>query len=98
PHISTLSLHDALPIFREAAGIEEIFRRDEVLQLALETFGDAPRVRIEQHGDLLAMPCGEPLDVSHRTVLHSKHEAGPRCVALRQDRKSTRLNSSHDQI
>src|SRR5438309_7027619 len=75
PQIYTLSLHDALPIFRSlrAAG-QELRGMDE---------------RLSQPGALRAR------DHHHRLQQHELRE-GPARRA--EDRKSTRLNSSHSSI
>src|SRR3712207_8683087 len=69
--IYTLSLHDALPIWRPAAGVQ-------------------PRVRAESR-----------TEKPHRGGASRADSRTTPCqlrVAVRQDRKSTRLNSSHANI
>src|SRR5207253_11408555 len=84
--IYTLSLHDALPIFE----VKDFMKRDEVA-LGTSLSGDSVVTRAEA-----ARLRNENLN------LHRQIDAGPakpRPAAdkssSRQDRKSTRLNSSH---
>src|SRR5206468_12579204 len=87
PHIYTLSLHDALPIFLESFHGFYAVVESELPRLVAVTpsLGFPLRARAELlKRDLLA------LGLSRSDI------AGlPRCA---EDRKSTRLNSSHDQI
>src|SRR5205807_9900683 len=95
PAISTLSLHDALPIFGD--------------DLACQAFGDAPKAderrvanQVEERiGDLWCLR-----QVRHRSPTPfgrcrelrgtlSVDRFSPRTTRNRRDRKSTRLNSSH---
>src|SRR5207302_2262820 len=97
PHLSTLSLHDALPIY---AGGEQADRR-HLLRLHELPFEPLP-VR-EIHADELDPRAGAVLHVA------GVHEHGNRYAVAREevqivaarvapDRKSTRLNSSHVKI
>src|SRR5205085_7502143 len=88
PGISTLSLHDALPISQDDA------RDDRERSLGAH----------EQVGQVVAddvlhdLPAG-PDDVAVRKYrLQPEHVLLGRPVLERTDRKSTRLNSSHSQI
>src|SRR5207244_7050294 len=94
--ITTLSLHDALPIFEDDADavlVQVVDQEHEVLGRAV-----AAR-RGEVAGDLVAPRLVE-------RVLHDRHELDMReahpAHVIRQprseDRKSTRLNSSHQII
>src|SRR5206468_4997705 len=83
--IYTLSLHDALPIFVE---VELEVLGQEALDLPFEhAQGGALRL------DDLAV--GDDLLLRVRDVAHDRLGAALEDVVL--DRKSTRLNSSHDQ-
>src|SRR5206468_12955212 len=89
PAISTLSLHDALPIFRR-------LRADDVAaeQLAVLLLAD------ELHKALAIAVHGAR---ANRAVLHLADDDVMALLASlglgqAEDRKSTRLNSSHDQI
>src|SRR5206468_10009884 len=91
PEIYTLSLHDALPISRaaDAAQLDPRLLRPARL---------AARVIAERAADAL------PQEHSRRGRASAPpHKRRPRSFegsasAARSDRKSTRLNSSHDQI
>src|SRR5688572_30954604 len=72
--IYTLSLHDALPIFR---------RQDD---LAIGDVDRAARQLIQALAD------------DTHTLPHLFHADEITVIAITQDRKSTRLNSSHSQI
>src|SRR5206468_12378327 len=76
----TLSLHDALPIFRE------IDRRALAIRL---------RVVLRRVEDVRRVPMVVVRPVGHRP---QRRAGGERVRCGEQDRKSTRLNSSHDQI
>src|SRR5947208_10968219 len=79
--LSTLSLHDALPIFRRAR------RRDVERRRPLDDAGRAVRVyRSERR------PLGCTGGHAHRW------RVDPAIRVVDQDRKSTRLNSSHQII
>src|SRR5206468_9634460 len=86
--IYTLSLHDALPIWvgvaPEEGPVEDRHQSGQGLRF------DRPELRRveEPQGDGV-----EPLGVTIRA-----QEVHPRVPARGLDRKSTRLNSSHDQI
>src|SRR5690242_21207129 len=82
--IYTLSLHDALPIFEQVAGIEVGLAAE-----LLDALGDAVSVLafgigvlFEFAGNRFAVHAG-----GHKVVVH-----------VAEDRKSTRLNSSHMSI
>src|SRR5690348_17371650 len=76
----TLSLHDALPIYREVTGpiVEQNPRRGVALAAAR-------KVVLEDVGGAVIV------DIRHRRRMRKGQ-------LLRQDRKSTRLNSSHPSI
>src|SRR5206468_7403866 len=95
-HTSTLSLHDALPIYDgPVSGVE------------LVHLGDLPG---ELRSSDLVLTREFVADIVERLVLHlprveqrraavagdARHKV--RAIFRRRDRKSTRLNSSHDQI
>src|SRR2546428_7918745 len=69
--IYTLSLHDALPIFRDADG--------------------------KDAGMIVNWHC-HPETLESKNTLLSADFVGYTVKTLQEDRKSTRLNSSHDQI
>src|SRR5205085_11913642 len=83
--ISTLSLHDALPIWAGA-----VFHplQSRIVEPSRRVGADC--LEDVLHGDVAAV------DVARRDRSAVEHE--PRHVEPRQDRKSTRLNSSHSQI
>src|SRR5206468_8861504 len=83
PDIYTLSLHDALPIFRRAT-------MDRYWSASPALLARQGAARRRTSGRVLA----EPNDRHRYTIARS--EAAHRASQL--DRKSTRLNSSHDQI
>src|SRR5206468_12853334 len=82
--ISTLSLHDALPISPVRRGDREVEDVQPVLVQLVDHEADDPVVVFGHHAD--AVPLAE---AAEEVVL------GP---GVLEDRKSTRLNSSHDQI
>src|SRR5204862_8326072 len=95
--IYTLSLHDALPIF--AAVLVPVFRdADGRLRIVLIVRTDRGL-----HGGQLAVPGGRH-DPEDETLLatalrEAREEIGLEQVeVLGEDRKSTRLNSSHVEI
>src|SRR5206468_12361114 len=98
PHLSTLSLHDALPILTEER-VGAIFERYGVERMIINSAADWGR--------------SDPLKVP-RTVMYLRARGFPETAietlvwknpvaffsqtGRLEDRKSTRLNSSHDQI
>src|SRR5206468_8351697 len=94
--ISTLSLHDALPIWCELEGIHY-----------LRTLGNSETIREDAAGKKVVLIGGSYIGCE---VAASLIELGSSCeIAMlepvvlsrsfgEEDRKSTRLNSSHDQI
>src|SRR5206468_7293711 len=92
--IVTLSLHDALPIYQDLVAVALL----EILaQLRLQCLGLAQRVL--QTAPLEGAPLHRPREAAHllrRLHVGTDAAAGP-CVERLADRKSTRLNSSHDQ-
>src|SRR5690349_23714207 len=87
--INTLSLHDALPIYQELAGIPVDVDRPEADELAACLLEDAEDVAVNAvvTGDVVGELAARIS--TRRQVDHG----GLACVA--KDRKSTRLNSSH---
>src|SRR5206468_12237268 len=90
-HIYTLSLHDALPISATGLGCQEV---------SLNFMWRAPKVRLvcSRSSENHTRSRGEKIPkVSARRLPWP-----PRCTSTKDflilDRKSTRLNSSHDQI
>src|SRR5206468_13096264 len=84
--IYTLSLHDALPIFSLVALSEESWGQAYTIQVAQDRSSDE---RVERNFALLF------IIVLSGSVLASAFIA---VIVTKRDRKSTRLNSSHDQI
>src|SRR5206468_12682297 len=98
PLFSTLSLHDALPIFLRARGVDRIAPvvaravGDEALQLRVAGDARARERRVARRRvDLLELGAQRVDDLEVRAFAEAAE-----IVLL--DRKSTRLNSSHDQI
>src|SRR5207302_7539235 len=91
PYASTLSLHDALPICHRDHGALRAHLRAgiEVLDPALDEFRDFGR--IELHDCSLSFQCG-----LERGELRARGTVDD--LVAEQDRKSTRLNSSHVKI
>src|SRR5699024_11864456 len=98
PSSSTLSLHDALPIYHDRAG-DAVDPHDVLLEQVAQRAGEA--AEDHEHD-------GEAADEQGAA---GEHAAGPGAGALRarprrradgplagEDRKSTRLNSSHVSI
>src|SRR2546421_8969145 len=87
PEFSSLPLHDALPILRGpvllAKGSHQVARI--FLALDLFRFGDHP-------------PCPRPALLGAISELAEHPRRFSRAPVFLLDRKSTRLNSSHDQI
>src|SRR5690606_41994224 len=94
-YISTLSLHDALPIYLFEVG-------PELLQQAVaRRYADDRHVLIHQRqGPVLELASGVGFGVDIRDFLELERTFhGDGVVrAASQDRKSTRLNSSHVKI
>src|SRR5206468_12367798 len=98
PDLRTLSLHDALPIFPKGvarvgctAEIVDVVKRYEDGRMDILTAGRAPFRVVE-------VVTEDPLLEGHVDYLEDRETpANPR-VQRELDRKSTRLNSSHDQI
>src|SRR5690606_41911894 len=95
--ISTLSLHDALPIFRLRWAFD--FRSGETIDAELHHWRENDMsttfdlLRHVRPGDLLLRDMG----YFCLEALHEIHAAGAWFIT-RIDRKSTRLNSSHVKI
>src|SRR5206468_12801199 len=88
PSLSPLSLHDALPIFLGSAGLRVVLSaakrlRDVDGQFAVCGLGEHVR---------------EVFRVGGFDAIIDIHSDRPTALAKLTDRKSTRLNSSHDQI
>src|SRR5205814_10118916 len=95
PVISTLSLHDALPIFGGLIGLFRWFgdRRDERVKRAEERFQAVVKGLGDRNEEAKLGAA-----ITLRTFLHSGYKQFYSQVfdlAVAQDRKSTRLNSSH---
>src|SRR5206468_12958969 len=88
----TLSLHDALPISRVVEG-RTLVVEDDIVAAVLSHLGDHERRRAL----LEALRHGLRDVERHEGVEPAGLEGGQARAAL-PDRKSTRLNSSHDQI
>src|SRR5690606_41496912 len=94
PALSTLSLHDALPIFAQQPVFRPVSRRD--IMAAVNTCGRNLGIRqgtvIVLDALLSCLPCqgadGREAPVTPATLL----------TIYARDRKSTRLNSSHVKI
>src|SRR5206468_10000243 len=91
PSFSTLSLHDALPISISEAELLALIRR----------VNEDPTI----HGILVQLPLPKPMSAARiiEAIAPEKDVDGfspvnVGCIAISEDRKSTRLNSSHDQI
>src|SRR5690606_41348310 len=85
PELATLSLHDALPIFRGGDHLQRVQHRGFGGVQALDQV--VGPVLVHQEAD--------------RTQLHAVDRPAEGAVAMQgvqQDRKSTRLNSSHVKI
>src|SRR5206468_11136273 len=98
PPFSTLSLHDALPILRGAAQPAflqrslDLDRADDTLAgELLASFGGERRIAL-QRGNRLHQARQD------RRAIAGGRANQQRTLARIGDRKSTRLNSSHDQI
>src|SRR5206468_12097440 len=94
-HLSPLSLHDALPIYgrprnpHKFMGTAIEFDLNAALRQWRESLGQSPHVRPENLDEL----------ESHlRDSVASLQTKGLAADEAFLDRKSTRLNSSHDQI
>src|SRR5207249_6608711 len=89
PYISTLSLHDALPMFQEASGAR-VVALDEDWKMIEEAGsrpgrGGGPSPRVPKRD--MVVRDGDAITLGATTV-----------KLYHQDRKSTRLNSSHVSI
>src|SRR5206468_10389907 len=91
-HTYTLSLHDALPIYRRK--LEHKLARIFWQVLADHHDGGAHLPQISSHGQVL-LTHTLSVDPHPETHVLGNHFLGAMPEA---DRKSTRLNSSHDQI
>src|SRR5206468_8751812 len=93
---STLALHDALPIFQDAAEGAQIIAHDNVLKrMSKRPSGAWPTSTYLGEQKKLFFN-GEGIEILHQPAAHTD---GDSIVFFRRsDRKSTRLNYSHDQI
>src|SRR5205085_10510992 len=96
PELSTLSLHDALPIFGgelggflERAAVLDVVGQACVDQVLLRGVGD-----LAVHGQVADLEDGVGRAQAHEQADALEDQEGDQGV----DRKSTRLNSSHSQI
>src|SRR5690606_41453456 len=92
PHLYALSLHDALPIFREQTR-EVDAARDCFIGPGTPVDHGVHRVQLagEPHTHIdTEMGCPRAVDLAARLDQHG--------IAQERDRKSTRLNSSHVKI
>src|SRR5205085_10367092 len=98
PPATTLSLPDALPIFWGAADrlvpVEDGVEYAPRLRAPLRTIPDCGHLLIGERPDACVEAIRDFLD-SYATAAPSK---GTSAAVAIQDRKSTRLNSSHSQI
>src|SRR5206468_10848593 len=90
-HIFTLSLHDALPIYDWWR--HPIFTLRGLWLFWSNLMASFWRGEVSWHGRLLSWGLGDRFFAISTLIL-----LGSATVGLRRDRKSTRLNSSHDQI
>src|SRR5206468_10657106 len=95
--IYPLSLHDALPIFSDISTLEQARKEYEVLNAQLEELRKALPLAA-QSGAALAHWPREVTRERVETLEAELRRALAQPAGLLQDRKSTRLNSSHDQI
>src|SRR5206468_12560274 len=91
--ISTLSLHDALPILRAKAAIEEVAKDRENIVITEIPYQVNKATLIKRIAELAQNKKIEGIS----DVRDESDREGMRIV-VELDRKSTRLNSSHDQI
>src|SRR5690606_41913543 len=90
PHITTLSLHDALPIFSHQYSVDaqsDRLMRMQVAEGTWEVIAKVPRLQglaMVAHGQSLYRIGG----------FEARNQAGEE----HEDRKSTRLNSSHVKV
>src|SRR5206468_10735455 len=91
--LHTLSLHDALPIYARRDRVEHVLLAAHHHGVTGVVAPLVPDDDVDVRGedvDHLPLPLVSPLGADHDDV---RHQAAPDA-----DRKSTRLNSSHDQI
>src|SRR5207247_7758630 len=98
PHLLPLSLHDALPIFDQAL---PVIRAADGMIKALPTFAGMDGARhyflAPQNPTELRGTGGLISAYAILTIDHGSISVGP-FEDIRSDRKSTRLNSSHEWI
>src|SRR5207248_5726035 len=94
PHIHPLSLHDALPI----SPVRRTLRRSISLSSAVRWLTISPSMAHRSHA-LRPLKIEACVWLSVKETFHAHISRVPESVApMRQDRKSTRLNSSHRTI
>src|SRR5690606_42024715 len=93
PHVSPLSLHDALPIFATQAGPVTLYPALSVVPDATTAEFDA---RYPEGADYVIVPAMEPND--DPAALQWLNAQASKGATVIGDRKSTRLNSSHVKI
>src|SRR2546421_8283640 len=86
PEIYTLSLHDALPISSGPLSSRTAAQPSRRMQFRIRPRVCCPARVLRRPCGATASPANRPFSVCHRVLPGG------------QDRKSTRLNSSHDQI
>src|SRR5207249_11045594 len=89
-YIFALSLHDALPIFQNGAGVARVALAKNVGMAPEEFVGDLRNDVVDGKSPGFARDLG----VHH----HQQQEIAKFFLKMRVDRKSTRLNSSHVSI
>src|SRR5206468_10616001 len=92
--ISTLSLHDALPISSNVGRLWTIASTTRSIALSFTTPGLVVRLPTSRSGLCRSSRWRH----SRSGFLLDPEEVGSGSLPRRLDRKSTRLNSSHDQI
>src|SRR5207248_10828551 len=93
---ATLSLHDALPIFRNAGDREAARAQPHVGGVRLEQMrGEPPRLRDDGVGRVSQRAAAERGAAAAEGPDSRRNDVG---IAVTEDRKSTRLNSSHRTI
>src|SRR5207253_10435210 len=89
PHIFTLSLHDALPIYR---GFKREITGEEASRAEADPDSKGDRNSKPENEIYLLLSCSLFAKQERLEFLRTAEDAGSRGS---QDRKSTRLNSSH---
>src|SRR5206468_9961336 len=96
PALASLSLHDALPIFWRFSATRLMrlppsvgARRHASVRATVVVISDRPSEEVSSNRAILA--------TNERTSVSALWSAAIRLASRSKDRKSTRLNSSHDQ-